>query len=68
VFCFSVDGIGCLSLQGTVGSYMAVLPKEAGQVDFSLPAIALGTQIHLLALDRSPKPLHKDVDVAALSS
>jgi hypothetical protein len=47
---------------------MAVPPQEAGQVDFSLPAIAVGAQIHLLILEDSPQPLNEDVVVAALPS
>jgi hypothetical protein len=42
---------------------MAVPPKEAGQADFSFPAIAIGMQEYLLIL-RSPKPFHQDVVVA----
>jgi len=45
---------------------MAVPPEEAGQPDFSLPAIAVGVQVNLLVFDRSPQPLHQDVVVAAL--
>ncbi len=56
--------MGSSASQRAVGSYMAVLPKEAGQADFSFPAIAIGTQVHLLVLDRSPQPLHQDVVVA----
>jgi hypothetical protein len=40
-FGFSVNDIGSLSSQGTVGSYMAVPPKEAGKANFSLTAIAV---------------------------
>ena len=47
-------------------SYMAVPPQKAGQADLSIPAIAVGTQVDLLVLDRSPQPLHQDVVVAAL--
>ena len=53
-FGFSVDGIGSFLSQSTVGSYMAVPPKEAGQVDFRLPAIVVGMDVHLYsALPRS---------------
>jgi hypothetical protein len=48
--------------------YMAVPPQESGQADFSLPAIAVGMQVHLLVFDRAPQPLHQGVVVAALPS
>jgi len=51
-----------------VGSYMAVPPQEAGKADFSLPAIAVGMQVHLLILECPPQPFDQDVVVAALSS
>ena len=47
---------------------MAGPPNEAGQVDFSLPAIVVGVQIHLLIFEGSPKPFDQDVVVAALSA
>jgi len=42
---------------------MAVPPEEVGQADFSLPAIAVGMEIHLLVFDRPPKPFDEDVVV-----
>jgi hypothetical protein len=47
---------------------MAVPPQEASQTDLSIPAIAVGTQVDLLALDRSPLPFTEDVVVTALPS
>ena len=47
---------------------MAASPQEAGQADLSLPAIAVGVEVHLLMLDRPPQPLHQDVVLAALSA
>jgi len=47
---------------------MAVPPQEAGQADLSLPAIAVGMDVHLLVFDGAPKPFAQDVVVAALSS
>ena len=47
---------------------MASPPEGACQADLSLPTIAVATQVHLLVLDRSPKPFHEDVVVAALPS
>ncbi len=44
---------------------MAVPPQEACQADFSLPAIAVGVQVHLLMLDCTPQPFQQDVVVAA---
>jgi len=44
---------------------MAVSPQELCHVDFGLPAIAVGMQVHILELDRSPLSLHQDVVVAA---
>jgi hypothetical protein len=44
---------------------MAIPPEEAGQADLRFPAIAVGTQIHLLILDGAPQPLHQDVVVTA---
>jgi len=52
--------------QGAVWPYMAVPPQESGKADFSLPAIAVGMQIHLLVFDRSPQSLQQDVVEAAL--
>ena len=46
---------------------MAVPPQEAGQADLSLPAIAVGTQVDLLVLNRSPQPFNEDVVVATFS-
>ena len=60
--------MGSFAPQGTVGSYMAISPKESSQADFRIPAIAVGTQINLLILDRSPKPFHQDVVVAPPSA
>ena len=47
---------------------MAVPPQKAGQADLSLPAIAVGMQVHLLILDCSPQSFNEDVVVAALPS
>ena len=47
---------------------MAVPPHESGQADLSLPAIAVGMQVHLLILDCSPQSFNEDVVVAALPS
>ncbi len=47
---------------------MAVPLQKAGKADFSLPAIAVGTQVNLLVLECSPQPLHQDIVVAALPS
>ncbi len=47
---------------------MAVPPHEAGQADFRLPAIAVGAQVDLLILDRSPQSFNEDVVVAPLPS
>jgi len=56
---------------------MAVPPQEAGQVDLSAPAIAVGTQATSIRLRReacgyvfegAPQPLDQDVILAALSS
>ena len=46
---------------------MAAPQQEAGQADLSLPAIAVGVQVHLLILDRSPEPFNENVVVATLS-
>ena len=43
-----------ISAQGAMWPYMAVPPQESGQADFEIPAIAVGTQIHLLVLEGSP--------------
>ncbi len=58
--------MGSSASQGAVWPYMAVLPQEAGQADLSFPAIAVGTQIHLLVLNSAPQPLNQDVVVATL--
>jgi hypothetical protein len=47
---------------------MAVPPQEAGQADLSLPAIAVGMDVHLLVFDGAPKPFDQDVVLAALPS
>ena len=44
---------------------MAGPPEEAGQVDLSVPTIALGVQVHLLVLDCAPQPFDQDVVLAA---
>ncbi len=54
--------------QGAVMPYLAVPPQKAGQADLSLPAIAVGMQLHLLILDCSPQSFNEDVVVAALPS
>jgi hypothetical protein len=51
-----------------MGSTKAAPPQEACQADLSLPAIAIGAQVDLLLLDRSPKPFDEDIVVAALPS
>ena len=60
--------MGSSASQGAVRSYMAVPPQKAGQADLCLPAIAVGTQVHLLVLDCSPQSFNEDVVVAALPS
>ena len=65
-FDFNVDLMGSSASQRAAWPYMAVSPEESGQVDLSLPAIALGMQKHLLVLDCAPQPFHQDVVVAAL--
>jgi hypothetical protein len=67
-FGLSVDLVGSSGSQGAVRSYMAVPPEEAGQADLCLSAIAVGTQVHLLVLVRSPQSFNEDVVVAALPS
>jgi hypothetical protein len=47
---------------------MAVPPKEAGQIDLSLPAIVVGMQIHLLIFEGLRQPHHEDVVAAAFSA
>jgi hypothetical protein len=54
--------------QGNVGPYIAVAPQEAGLVGHYWPAIAEGTQVHLLELTCSPQPHHQDVGMATLAS
>jgi hypothetical protein len=44
-FGLSVDMMGSSVSQVAVGSYMAIPPQEAGQVDFSLPTIAVATEV-----------------------
>jgi len=39
--------MGSFASEAAMRPYMAVPPQEAGQADFSLPAIALGTQVDL---------------------
>ena len=68
MFVFIVDLMVSSASQGAVWPYMAVPPQEASQADFSFPAIAVGTQIHLLVLDSVPKPLNQDIVVAAFPS
>ena len=53
--------------QGAVRTYMAVPPQDAGQADFSLPAIAIGTEADFFVHDCSPKAFDEDVVVAAFS-
>jgi hypothetical protein len=65
---FSVDLEGSFGLKRTVGSYMAAPPQEAGQADFCLPAIAVGTQVHILILDLQPESFDEYVVVRALSA
>ena len=67
-FGFSVDLLGSFASKRAVWPYTAVPPKEAGQVDFRLPAIVVGMQVHLLIFEGSPQSLHQDVVVAALST
>ena len=38
------------------------------QIDFGIPAIAVGTQVDLLVLECPPQPFNKDVVVTALSA
>jgi hypothetical protein len=67
-FGLSVALMGSFASQGAMWPYMAVPPQESVKVDYGLPAIAVGMQIHLLILEGSPQPLHQDVVVAALPS
>ena len=46
-FAFNVDAMGSFASQRAVWLYMAAPPKEAGQADCSLPAIAIGTYVDL---------------------
>ena len=46
---------------------MAVPPQKSGQANFGLPAIAVGTQVHLPKLICPPQPFHLDVVLATLS-
>ena len=45
---------------------MAVPPEKAGQADLRIPAILIGSEIHLLVLDSPPQPFHQDVVKATL--
>ena len=47
---------------------MAVPPQEASQADLSLPAIAVGMDVHHLIFYGAPKPFDQDVVIAALSA
>jgi len=47
---------------------MAIPPQEAVQADFSLPTIAIGTEVNLLVLDRAPQSLDQDIVIATLPS
>jgi hypothetical protein len=47
---------------------MAVPPQEAGQVNFSLPAIAVSPLKALFIIECTPQPYDQDVFVAALLS
>lgn len=47
---------------------MAGPPQEASQADLSLPAIAVGMDVHLLVFEDAPKPFDQDLVVAALSA
>ena len=60
--------MGSSASQKAVGPYMAVPPQNAGQAYLSLPAVAVGTQIGLLVLERLPQPLNQNVVVESLSS
>ena len=61
-----LDLLGSFASKRAVWPYMAVPPKEAGQVDFSLPAIVVGMQVHLLIFEGSPQSLHQDVVLGRL--
>jgi hypothetical protein len=65
---FGVEGLGSFTYQGALGPYMAELPKEGCQANFSLPANAIGRQIRLLIVEVIPQPLHEDVVATALPS
>lgn len=56
--------MGCSASQGADRPYMAVPPQGPGPANFSLPGIAVGVQVHLVMLDRLPRPLHQNVIVA----
>jgi hypothetical protein len=60
--------MGSSTSQRALRPYMAVPPQEAGQVNFSLPAIAVGMQLNILIFDRYPQSFNKDVVVATLPS
>ena len=47
---------------------MAIPPQEVGQADFSLSTIAVGTEVDLLVLDRTPQSLDQDIILATLPS
>ena len=67
MFGLNVDLMGSFASQRAVRPYMAVPPDESSQTDLSLPAIAVGMQIHLLVLDSAQLSLQQDVGVTALS-
>ena len=47
---------------------MAIPPEEPSQADFSLPAIAVSTEIDLLILNSPLESLHKDVVKTSFSA
>ena len=57
--------MGSSASQRTVGPYMTVPPEEAGQADFSLPSLAVSTEVDILVFDCPPQPFNEDVVVAA---
>lgn len=58
--------MGSVTSKSALRPYMAVPPQKADQADLCIPIIAVGMQVHLLILDRTPRPLHQDVVVATL--
>jgi hypothetical protein len=58
--------MGSFAFKWAVWSSTTIPPEEVSQADLRFPAIAVGTQIHLLILDSAPQPLHKDVVKAPL--